>query len=98
MARMPVVAYVRGHEADDGVCRREGPAIRKDATGRRGVSEAELIRDAIHLAAMANRTWSEPFFTRTYVSLSDSPRSDEALADARSEKAVAYERSKSPAP
>lgn len=58
-------------------------AILKDAARRRGIAEAELIRDAIHLAAMANRTWTQPFFTRTYVSQSESPRPDEALASRR---------------
>lgn len=41
-------------------------AILKAAAARRGISEAELLRDAIHLAAMANRTWDEPFFTHIY--------------------------------
>jgi len=39
-------------------------AILKDAARRQGIAEAELIRDAIHLAAMDNRTWAQPFFTR----------------------------------
>ena len=43
-------------------------AILKAAAARRGVAEAELLRDAIHLAAMANRTWDEPFFTHTHAS------------------------------
>jgi hypothetical protein len=73
-------------------------AILKDAARRQGIAEAELIRDAIHLAAMANRTWARPFFTRTYVAQSESPSPDEALEDAWSERAEAYERSKSTAP
>lgn len=27
-----------------------------------GVSEAEIIREGVHLAAMAHRQWDEPFF------------------------------------
>ncbi|WP_017539969.1 MULTISPECIES: ribbon-helix-helix domain-containing protein [Nocardiopsis] len=35
-------------------------ALIKEAAQRRGVSEAEIIREGIHLAAMANRVWDEP--------------------------------------
>ncbi|MGW5777284.1 ribbon-helix-helix domain-containing protein [Streptomyces sp. NPDC003863] len=41
-------------------------AIIKEAAKRRGVSEAEIIRQGIHLAAMANRVWDEPLFSRTF--------------------------------
>jgi hypothetical protein len=41
-------------------------AIIKEAARRRGVSEAEMIREAIHRTAMANRVWDEPFFSRTF--------------------------------
>ncbi len=44
----------------------EDLAIIKEAARRRGVSEAEIIRQGIHLAAMANRVWNEPFFSRTF--------------------------------
>jgi hypothetical protein len=44
----------------------EDLAIIKAAAERRGVSEAEIIREAIHLAALANRTWTEPFVTRRF--------------------------------
>lgn len=44
----------------------EDLAILKAAAGRRGVAEAELLRNAIHLAAMANRVWDEPFFSATF--------------------------------
>ncbi|WP_431313037.1 hypothetical protein [Streptomyces silvensis] len=30
------------------------------------MSEAEIIRQGIHLAAMANRVWDEPLFPRTF--------------------------------
>ncbi len=41
-------------------------AIIKEAAKRRGMSEAEIIRQGIHLAAMANRVWDEPLFSRTF--------------------------------
>lgn len=44
----------------------EDLAIIKEAAKRRGVSEAEIIRQGIHLAAMANRVWDEPLFSRTF--------------------------------
>jgi hypothetical protein len=40
----------------------EDMAIIKDAARRRGVPEAEIIRDGVHLAALAIREWEEPFF------------------------------------
>lgn len=72
-------------------------AIIKVAAARRGVAEAELLRDAIHLLAMANRTWDEPFFAHTYTSDDGSPhgRADEVLKAAWAEEAEAYERTKS---
>jgi hypothetical protein len=44
----------------------EDLAIIKEAARRRGISEAEIIRHGIHLAAMANRVWDEPLFSRTF--------------------------------
>ncbi|MFE0687073.1 CopG family transcriptional regulator [Streptomyces xiamenensis] len=44
----------------------EDLAITKEAARRRGVSEAGIIRQGIHLAAMANRVWDEPLFSRVY--------------------------------
>ncbi|MFF7440784.1 ribbon-helix-helix protein, CopG family [Streptomyces sp. NPDC008122] len=44
----------------------EDLAIVKEAAKRRGVSEAELVRQGIHLAAMANRVWDGPLFSRTF--------------------------------
>lgn len=73
-------------------------AVIKAAAARRGVAEAELLRDAIHLAAMADRTWNEPFFTDTYTPTDGSPRGgvDEVLEGTWTEKSEAYERTKSP--
>jgi hypothetical protein len=44
----------------------EDLAIIKEAAARRGISEAEIIRQGIHLVAMANRVWDEPLFSRTF--------------------------------
>lgn len=73
-------------------------AVIKAAAARRGVAEAELLRDAIHLAAMKSRIWDEPFFTRTYAPEDGSPRvrADAVLQAAWTDKAEAYERTKSP--
>jgi Ribbon-helix-helix protein, copG family len=73
-------------------------AILKAAAARRGVAEAELIRDAIHLAAMANRRWDEPFFAHIYDSgdAETQARAGDVLPDIWDEKAEAYERTKHP--
>jgi hypothetical protein len=64
----------------------EDLAVIKEAAARRGIAEAEIIREAIHLAAMANRIWDEPFFSADY------PRVGEAgPEDVWDEKARAYE-------
>lgn len=70
-------------------------AIIKAAAQRRNIAEAELIREAIHVEAMANRTWSESFFTRTYI---PKQRRDAGatLQDVWDEKVAAYERTKNP--
>lgn len=75
-------------------------ATLKAAARRRGVAEAELLRDAIHLAAMASRMWDEPFFTHTYAAEEARPRrlAGDVLEDAWAEKVEAYEGTKRPAP
>ncbi|MEU6056792.1 CopG family transcriptional regulator [Streptomyces sp. NPDC047097] len=60
-------------------------AIIKEAAKRRGVSEAEIIREAIHRAALANRVWTEPLFSQTFEGPGTSPSRSEvrdAVADA----------------
>jgi hypothetical protein len=37
----------------------EDLALIKAAAARRGISEAEIIREGIHLAAMSSRVWDE---------------------------------------
>jgi hypothetical protein len=44
----------------------EDLALIKDASRRRGIPEAEIIREGIHLAAMANRVWDEPLDWPTF--------------------------------
>lgn len=44
----------------------EDLALIKDAARRRGIPEAEIIREGIHLAAMANRVWDEPLDWPTF--------------------------------
>ncbi|MBB6418440.1 CopG family transcriptional regulator [Streptomyces sp. AK010] len=41
-------------------------AIIKEAAKRRGIGEAEIIRQGIHLVATMNRVWDEPLFSRTF--------------------------------
>jgi hypothetical protein len=63
----------------------EDLAIIKEAARRRGVSEAEIIRQGIHLAAMANRVWDEPLFSRVYEGPGHTPGKEEvrdAVSDA----------------
>lgn len=36
-------------------------ALIKEIAARRGVPEAQIIREGIHLAAMSNRVWDGPF-------------------------------------
>lgn len=74
-------------------------AVLKAASARRGIAEAELIRDAIHMEAMANRSWDEPFFSQTYASeqepqLRADDVMDDVMDDVWSEKAAAYEQTK----
>jgi hypothetical protein len=63
----------------------EDLAIIKEAAKRRGISEAEIIRQGIHLAAMANRVWDEPLFSRTFEGAGRTPSKAEVretVADA----------------
>ncbi|RNL86109.1 ribbon-helix-helix domain-containing protein [Halostreptopolyspora alba] len=44
----------------------EDLALIKEAARRRGVAEAEIIREGLHLAAMANRVWDDPLDWPTF--------------------------------
>jgi hypothetical protein len=41
-------------------------ALIKKIADRRGVPEAQIIREGIHLAAMSNRVWDGPFDWPTF--------------------------------
>lgn len=71
-------------------------AVIKAAAARRGVAEAELIRDAIHLAALANREWTEPVFAAIYTPRRGhrQVKTDDVLDDVWTGKAAAYQQSK----
>lgn|GEM_PF-1802061 len=47
----------------------EDLAVIRAAAARRGVAMTELIRDAIHLAALAERRWYEPFYSGPFTRL-----------------------------
>jgi len=71
----------------------EDLAVIKEAAAREGVPEAEIIREAIHLAALSKRSWREPLDWPTFRSgAAQGGRS--ALEATWDEKAEAYERSK----
>ncbi|BDT94266.1 hypothetical protein IFM12275_42420 [Nocardia sputorum] len=61
----------------------EDLAVIKDAAARSDVSEAEIIRNAIHLAAMRVRRRSEPLRLRRFASGDPTlaERADDILAD-----------------
>jgi Ribbon-helix-helix protein, copG family len=44
----------------------EDLALIKEIAARRGVPEAEIIREGIHLAAMSNRVWDDSFDWPTF--------------------------------
>ncbi|MET8473186.1 CopG family transcriptional regulator [Streptomyces sp. NPDC006422] len=63
----------------------------KESAAREGVSEAEIIRQAVHRAALARKTWDEPFFARTYPPLSGTPTDTTEATEAMwEEKAQRY--------
>jgi hypothetical protein len=75
----------------------EDLAVLTAAAARLGVPEAELLRDAIHLAALSNRVWDEPFFAETYLPIDHRrPGVGDVLESVWDEKAEAYERTKRP--
>ncbi|GLW21731.1 ribbon-helix-helix protein, CopG family [Microbispora triticiradicis] len=55
----------------------EDLALIKEAAKRRGIPEAEIIREGIHLAAMANRVWDEPLDWPTFEGSGEPVTSDE---------------------
>lgn len=64
----------------------EDLALIKEAARHRGVPEAEILREGIHLAAMANRVWDEPLDWPTFDG-SGEPVSNEEIRNAVAEGA-----------
>ncbi|HEY3483677.1 MAG TPA: CopG family transcriptional regulator [Streptomyces sp.] len=71
-------------------------AVIKEAAAREGIAEAEIIREAIHLAALSKRVWNEPLAWPRFNSANDpATRSGEDVLDnVWDEKARAYEENK----
>jgi hypothetical protein len=55
----------------------EDLALIKEIADRRGVSEAQIIREGIHLAALGNRIWDSPFDWPTFEGTGDPADSNE---------------------
>lgn len=55
----------------------EDLALIKRAAARRGVPEAEIIREGIHLAAMSTRVWDEPLEWPTFEGSGQAATSEE---------------------
>jgi hypothetical protein len=52
-------------------------ALIKEIAARRGVPEAEIIREGIHLAAMSNRVWDSSLDWPTFGGTGQTATSDE---------------------
>jgi hypothetical protein len=52
-------------------------ALIKEIAARRGVPEAEIIREGIHLAAMSNRVWDSSLDWPTFDGTGETAASDE---------------------
>jgi hypothetical protein len=52
-------------------------ALIKEIAARRGVPEAQIIREGIHLAAMSNRAWDGSFEWPTFEGTGEPALSDE---------------------
>jgi Ribbon-helix-helix protein, copG family len=59
----------------------EDLALIKQTAARRGVPEAEIIREGIHLAAMSTRVWDEPLDWPTFEG-SGEPVTNEEISQA----------------
>ena len=55
----------------------EDLALIKEIAARRGVSEAQIIREGIHLAALSNRVWDDPFDWPAFDGTGETATSDE---------------------
>jgi hypothetical protein len=52
----------------------------KEIAARRGVPEAQIIREGIHLAAMSNRIWDSPLDWPTFEGTGETATRDEVAA------------------
>jgi len=67
-------------------------AVIEEAAAREGVSEAEIIKEAVHRAALVRQSRDEPFFSRTYPPVSGEVRdTHEALEEGRPDGSGARE-------
>jgi hypothetical protein len=55
----------------------EDLALIKEISARRGVPEAQIIREGIHLAALSNRVWDGPFEWPSFDGTGEPATSDE---------------------
>ena len=55
----------------------EDLALIKEIAARRGVPEAQIIREGIHLAALSNRVWDDPFDWPSFDGTGEPTTSDE---------------------
>jgi Ribbon-helix-helix protein, copG family len=55
----------------------EDLALIKEIAARRGVPEAQIIREGIHLAALSNRVWDGPFEWPSFEGTGEPVTSDE---------------------
>ncbi|MFI1396293.1 CopG family transcriptional regulator [Streptomyces sp. NPDC020681] len=69
-------------------------AIIKAAAAREGIAEAEIIREAIHLAALSKRDWEAPLELPRFRSGASGTADDASLGEIWDEKARAYEETK----
>lgn len=56
-------------------------ALIKEIAAQRGVPEAEIIREGIHLAAMSNRVWEDPLGWPTFEGPGEVATSDQVTRD-----------------
>ena len=59
----------------------EDLALIKQTAARRGIAEAEIIREGIHLAAISTRVWDEPLEWPTFEG-SGQPVTNEEISQA----------------
>lgn len=62
----------------------EDLALIKEAAARRGVPQAEIIREGIHLAAMANRVWDDALDWPVFDGSGEPVENDEIRAEVAS--------------